>query len=260
MEKTSANRVSCSEPAVVKRPTPWRAAGWLCVLTALYFLGVLFYFAGYGVYLGIEAGRSGEIMGPTAVQSALDAHMQTLGAMVGIYLVQFFLILPVLLLVADFKEQSRWNTLAVRPFALGGLWRWCALLAIFFIAQASVVGLLGIEQSEFMQLLAGSRHLPLMLVVVLLAPVLEELVFRGYLFTAWRHSRLGFSGTLLLTSALFALLHWGQYHWIQTAFIFVLALILGFAREKSGSVLLPIILHSLNNLVSAIVVIYLGIL
>nr|WP_277611316.1 CPBP family intramembrane glutamic endopeptidase [Microbulbifer celer] len=111
-----------------------------------------------------------------------------------------------------------------------------------------------------METLAGSKHLLLALIIVFAAPLLEELVFRGYLFRAWRHSRLGFSGTLLLTSILFALLHAGQYHWIQLSFIFVLALILGVAREKSGSVLLPMLLHLLNNLTSAVVVIYFGIL
>jgi membrane protease YdiL (CAAX protease family) len=120
--------------------------------------------------------------------------------------------------------------------------------------------LVEIDPGEFMHMLAGSRHLPVALVIVLVAPVLEELLFRGYLFKAWRHTRLGLSGTLVLTSALFALLHWGQYHWVQLAFVFVLALGLGLAREKSGSVLLPMILHALNNLVSAILVIYLGLL
>lgn len=260
MENRLDTSASCPESTAARQPHPWRAAGWLCVLTALYFLGVFFYIAGYGAYLGVQASKRGELLDPIAVQSAVEAHMQTPGAMAGVYMVQFFLMLPVLLLAADFKGQSRWNTLALQPFAPGVLGRWCLLLAVFLVAQIAVVGLLGIEPSEFMQSLAGSRHLPLTLVVVLAAPLLEELVFRGYLFTAWRHSRLGFSGTLLLTSTLFALWHWGQYHWVQTAFIFILALILGYAREKSGSVLLPMLLHSLNNLVSAIVVIYLGVL
>ncbi|WP_323845665.1 type II CAAX endopeptidase family protein [Microbulbifer magnicolonia] len=226
----------------------------------MHFLAIFLYIAGYGGYLGAQIGAKGEVLDPAAIQSAVQAHMQTPAAMAGFYLLQFSLIMPVLLLVAKFRGQSRWDTLAVRPFALKFLWRWVALLLVFLFAQIFVVRLLGIGQGEFMEMLAGIRHLPLALVIVMAAPLLEELVFRGYLFSAWRRTRLGFSGTLLLTSALFTLLHWGQYHWVQLGSIFVLALILGLAREKSGSVLLPMLLHLLNNLVSTIVVIYLGIL
>ncbi|MCX2784211.1 CPBP family intramembrane metalloprotease [Microbulbifer thermotolerans] len=226
----------------------------------LYFLASFLYIIGYGGYLGAQYGAQGEMPDPAEIQAAVAAHLQTPAAIVGSYLVQFFLIIPVLLAVANFKTQSLWSTLAVRPFAIKLVWLWIGLLLVFLAAQSFLVRLLDVAPGEFMQMLAGSRHLPLVLVIVLVAPVLEELIFRGYLFTAWRQSRLGLTGTLLLTSALFALMHWGQYHWVQAVFIFILALMLGIAREKSGSVLLPMLLHGLNNLASAIVVIYLGIL
>ena len=241
-------------------PGPWRATGWLLVFAVLHFLGVFLYLVGYGGYLGAQLGAQGEVVDPAAIQLAVEAHLQTPAAMAGSYLVQFILILPLLLLVSNFKTRPRWSTLGVRPFAFGSIWRWLILLLLFLAGQLLAVRLLDIEQGEFMQLLAGSRHLPLVLVIVLAAPLLEELLFRGYLFTAWRQTRLGFSGTLLLTSGLFTLMHWGQYHWMQLSFVFVLALLLGLARERSGSVLLPMLLHLLNNLVSAVVVIYLGIL
>ncbi|AMX01520.1 CPBP family glutamic-type intramembrane protease [Microbulbifer thermotolerans] len=147
---------------------------------------------------------------PAEIQAAVAAHLQTPAAIVGSYLVQFFLIIPVLLAVANFKTQSLWSTLAVRPFAIKLVWLWIGLLLVFLAVQSFLVRLLDVAPGEFMQMLAGSRHLPLVLVIVLVAPVLEELIFRGYLFTAWRQSRLGLTGTLLLTSALFALMHWGS--------------------------------------------------
>lgn len=241
-------------------PHPWRAMGWLFVFVMLHFLGVFLYVVGYGGYLGAQLGAQGNSVDAAAVQAAVEAHMQTAAAMAGGYLMQFFLILPLLLLVSNFKSQSRWCTLGVRRFDFESIGRWLLLLALFLAGQILTVRLLNVEQGEFIQMLAGSRHLPLALVVVLAAPLLEELLFRGYLFSAWRHSRLGLSGTLLLTSGLFTLMHWGQYHWVQLSFVFLLALILGLARERTGSVLLPILLHLLNNFVSAIVVIYLGIL
>ncbi|WP_241292494.1 CPBP family intramembrane glutamic endopeptidase [Microbulbifer celer] len=199
-------------------------------------------------------------MDPAAIQAEVAAHITTPTAMAGMYLVQFVFILPVLLLVARFRTQPALDTLAVKAFPRKQLLPWIGVLLAFIALEVAAVQWFDIEPGQFMETLAGSKHLLLALIIVFAAPLLEELVFRGYLFRAWRHSRLGFSGTLLLTSILFALLHAGQYHWIQLSFIFVLALILGVAREKSGSVLLPMLLHLLNNLTSAVVVIYFGIL
>ena len=241
-------------------PTPWRAAGWLLVFAVLHFVGVFLYIAGYGGYLGAQLGASGQAVDPAAIQQQVAEHITGPSAMAGMYLAQFFLILPVLLLVSRFKQQSVGETLAVRAFPLSQVWPWLGILAAYLIAQFVVGRAVEIEQGEFMYMLAGSKHFLLTLVLVIAAPLLEELVFRGYLFRAWRNTRLGFSGTLLLTSSLFTLLHAGQYNLIQLGFIFTLALVLGVAREKSGSVLLPMLLHLCNNLAAAILVVYLGIL
>ncbi|WP_308367588.1 MULTISPECIES: CPBP family intramembrane glutamic endopeptidase [unclassified Microbulbifer] len=240
------------------QPRTWRAAGWLCVFALLHFVGVFLYIAGYGGYLGAQLGTQGQVVDPAAIQAQIETHIQSPAALVGMYMTQFCLLLPAVLLVAHFRQQSRWETLAVRRFPLKSLATWLPALLVFLAAQALLAHALDIDPGEFMKSLAGSRFLPLALMMVVAAPLLEELVFRGYLFRAWRHTRLGLSGTLLLTSVLFTALHFGQYHWVQLSFIFALSLLLGLAREKSGSVLLPILLHAGNNLASAITVIYLG--
>ncbi|WP_160151478.1 CPBP family intramembrane glutamic endopeptidase [Microbulbifer sp. ALW1] len=249
-----------SSPEPVAGPNPWRAAGWLLVFVLLNLVSVFLYVGGYGGYLGAQLGAQGEVVDPVAIQAQVMEHMGTPSGMAGMYLAQIALILPVLLLVARFKTQTAGQTLGIRSFPQKLALPWVGLLVVFLAVQAVVVQVFDVEQGEFMHMLAGSKHLLLALVLVFAAPLLEELVFRGYLFRAWRNTRLGFSGTLLLTSTLFTLLHWGQYNVIQLSFIFALALLLGIAREKSGSVLLPMLLHLCNNLVAAVVVVYLGIL
>ncbi|WP_078083282.1 CPBP family intramembrane glutamic endopeptidase [Microbulbifer mangrovi] len=246
--------------AVKVQPHPWRAAGWLVLFAVLHLLGVFLYIAGYGGYLGAQLGAQGEVVDPVAVQAQIAEHVTQPGAMAGMYLAQFVLILPVLLLVSRFKGQTAAQTLGIQSFSIKQVIPWMGVLAVFLAVETTAARVFNIEQGEFMEMLAGSKHLLLALVLVFAAPLLEELVFRGYLFRAWRNTRLGFSGTLLLTSALFTLLHWGQYSLVQLSFIFTLALILGFAREKSGSVLLPMFLHLGNNLAAAVLVLYLGIL
>ncbi|WP_105102106.1 CPBP family intramembrane glutamic endopeptidase [Microbulbifer pacificus] len=259
---TSNSAGSAQSPMILTQlamqPRPWAAAGWLCLFFIFQNLGSILYIAGYGGYLGAQLGAQGEVLDPASMQSQVAVHIQTPAAFAGMYITQFFLVLPVLLWAANFKEQSYWNTLNLRTFAYKFLWLWVLLLLAFLATQSFVLQMIELEPGEFLQGIAGSRHLLLALVFVLVAPLLEELIFRGYLFRAWRHTRLGFSGTLLLTSALFTAMHLGQYHWIHLSFVFVLSLMLGFAREKSGSVLLPILLHALNNFASAVTVIYLG--
>jgi membrane protease YdiL (CAAX protease family) len=83
---------------------------------------------------------------------------------------------------------------------------------------------------------------------ILVAPVSEELVFRGFLHRGWSASRLGITGSIFLTSALWALLH-QQYNWIGILAIFSMGLAYGWLRQRSGSTALTIALHALNNLI-----------
>jgi membrane protease YdiL (CAAX protease family) len=93
----------------------------------------------------------------------------------------------------------------------------------------------------------------LWLATVVVAPVTEELLFRGFLHRGWAPSRLGIFGTIVLTSALWAALH-QQYNWLGILCIFLMGLIFGWVRQRSGSTTLTIILHALNNLLATILV------
>ena len=59
-------------------------------------------------------------------------------------------------------------------------------------------------------------------------------------------AKLGPSLTILITAALWALLHI-QYEWFFIIEIVTLGIFLGWMRWKSGSTLLTIILHGTNN-------------
>ncbi len=88
---------------------------------------------------------------------------------------------------------------------------------------------------------------PFLFAIAVLAPVTEEIVFRGFMFRGWSQSWLGITGTILLTSALWALLH-VQYDWDGVALIFGIGLVFGWLRWRSGSASLTILLHMIVNL------------
>jgi hypothetical protein len=85
------------------------------------------------------------------------------------------------------------------------------------------------------------------LVICFAGPAMEELVFRGVLFALLLRTPIKGWGTVVLTAALWSVLHW-DYSANVVFVIFVGGVILGSARLKSGSVLLPIFMHVLWNL------------
>jgi membrane protease YdiL (CAAX protease family) len=97
--------------------------------------------------------------------------------------------------------------------------------------------------------------LVLALVAVVCAPVAEELLFRGWIYSDLRR-HLGFVTTLVVTSAVFAWLHYESTHLYALA-VFPIGLALGAMREITGSVKPPIAFHAFNNFL-AVGLVYLG--
>lgn len=87
---------------------------------------------------------------------------------------------------------------------------------------------------------------------VVTVPIIEEVIFRGFLFKAVQTSKYGAIGAILITSLLFTLMHAYQYDPLDLIGLFISALILGYARFMSNSLYLPILLHMLQNLIATI--------
>jgi len=89
----------------------------------------------------------------------------------------------------------------------------------------------------------------LCLALVVVAPVGEETLFRGFFFRGWHRSPGDTWFAITATALLWALTH-VQYQPYFMAQVFVFGLLLGWFRCKSGSTILTIVLHSLANLQS----------
>jgi membrane protease YdiL (CAAX protease family) len=84
-------------------------------------------------------------------------------------------------------------------------------------------------------------------VLVVSAPITEEIIFRGFLFRGWSESKLGALGALVLTSLIFGAVHL-QYTWQGILSVVGLGLIFGIARWRTGSTVLSIAMHAVWNL------------
>src|SRR3989344_1552365 len=127
---------------------------------------------------------------------------------------------------------------------LGGWSTQSAALQFCYIFLAEILAVLGVDR-----LLAFVG-------LVILPPLAEEILIRGYLYSGLRRS-LAFAPAALFTSLLFGLAHLelgaaAAPLWIAAINTFVLSLVLVYLREKAGSLWPPIMVHSLNNLVAFI--------
>ena len=84
---------------------------------------------------------------------------------------------------------------------------------------------------------------------MIVAPLFEEIFFRGFLFRGIANSWLGAPGAIVITAAVWALIHL-QYSWTDIGMIFLLGLFLGYARYRTGSTTLTVLLHALWNTAS----------
>ncbi len=234
-------------------PRPGRGTAWLVLFAVVYLVATVVFFAGAGVYVAI----TNPGMSPDEVQTFFSSS-HIMAFIPGMYVTQFICLLPLILLASRFPGQSVRETLALKPVSTRQLTFWVGVYGLYQAAAITLHTLVDIPVDDFVQDMAGQPHVLMALTLVLLAPVLEEVVFRGYLFKAWRHSWLGVSGTIVVTSALFVSLHLGQYGWAILGQLFVFAIILGLAREKTGSLVTPWLLHLLNNLMAVILIMYLG--
>lgn len=82
------------------------------------------------------------------------------------------------------------------------------------------------------------------LAVVIMAPVCEEIFFRGYMQSRLS-ARLGPVWAILITSTFFGFMHLYPIHSVQT---FFLGIVLGYIAWRSGSIVPAIVAHFVNNL------------
>ncbi|CAD5246723.1 CAAX protease self-immunity [Bosea sp. 62] len=119
------------------------------------------------------------------------------------------------------------------------------LLVLAAEAIAAVSGFLGsIEDLKAMS--SSERSWLGFLNAVLLAPVVEEVLFRGLLFTRLRQ-RFSTWPVLAVVTLAFGLLH-AENGLLHVVSVLPAGAFLGFAREYSGGIGLPIVLHACMNL------------
>ena len=92
-----------------------------------------------------------------------------------------------------------------------------------------------------------SAWLPgLLFAMMVLAPVGEETLFRGFLYAGIAASRAGPIMAIIISTVAFSVLH-GQYDWYGMASVAAMGLYLGTVRFRTQSLYLTMLLHAIAN-------------
>ena len=113
------------------------------------------------------------------------------------------------------------------------------MIQSFFPAPEYIVDLNGLLRPDT---LLG--FILLFIAVAIVAPIGEELLFRGFFQQALEKHWNDVTRAILITALLFSMIHMNPYWFAQ---IYILGVLLGFIAWKTKSVIPALVLHGMNN-------------
>lgn len=162
--------------------------------------------------------------------------------------------------VTRFGSRPFWASLGR---GLGGrpIWYWVAFSACLLVAlellSRVLLRFLPQADSPFDQMLKVSQSVRITVAVLatFTAPLAEEIVYRGVLFSSLRKS-IGLTATVPVVTVMFAGVHVFQNRgaWVSMGGLTLLSLALTLVRAKTKSVLPCIVIHTFNNAIASIAI------
>lgn len=202
----------------------------------------------FGFQMGIEAGMAG--VTPDYAQMGVELSEKLLAESGKLALISGILTLLVLWPVFAAQKKKYFNEVSLYPLSQGAVWPLIGLGVITAVAVTQLLALLPIPEEmilAYAEAASGLGSLTFLDAVstVLVAPIAEEVVFRGLVYTRLRRG-MPVWAACIISSLLFGLLH-GQILWI--AYAFLLGIIFSIVMERTGTIWATIIMHVGFNLV-----------
>lgn len=144
----------------------------------------------------------------------------------------------------SFRKTIGWRSGGIR------WWHYAAILVSFLAVTFVVSNFFPERDNDMLRILQSSRTVAILMAMLatFTAPMVEEVVYRGVLYSAF-HRRINAPAAFLLVTALFLTVHIPQYYPSYST-IFLIALLsvtLTSLRVRSKNLLPCIILHTLFN-------------
>jgi membrane protease YdiL (CAAX protease family) len=224
----------------------WMAFGiWTLSIFAIIFFPLLFVVP----YIFTSGNASAEFLktDPTSIFlqiiSVIPAHIATL-------LAAWFVVTK--MNKFSYKQTLGWNWGGSR------WWHFLLILVGFFVVGGVVNNFLPENDNDFMRILQSSRSTvyAVAILATFTAPVVEEVVYRGLLYSAIQRS-IGVKGAVAIVTTMFAGVHFLQY-WGSPGTILmicVLSLVLTMIRVRTDNLLPCIAMHMIFNGIQSIVLV-----
>ena len=194
-----------------------------------------------------EVGLSGAAVALVySVSHGLLLHMPRLRRPAVLIGLELLLLVPVGAVVC-WKHHVRWATLGFRTFPCEAI-KWGGGALVQFYLYAFVYGLVLMPlhvriHNPVVSMVKRYSPAFMILLVVVLAPFIEEIFFRGFVFAGLRQ-RYSRPTSAVMSAMLFALLH---LQWTRFVPLAVMGYLLADLYERSNSLWPPIVTHVLMN-------------
>lgn len=139
-----------------------------------------------------------------------------------------------------------WRHVSLVPLAFGAYFALSTLAAVVATRLLPWYDAVQTQQIGFRVLSTPLDYIVAAVALIIIAPLAEELLFRGFLYGVLR-KEVGVLLSVVLTSALFGFAH-GQ--WNVGIDVAMLSVVLCVLREKTGSVWAGVVLHASKNLLA----------
>ena len=147
--------------------------------------------------------------------------------------------------------RTAFPALGLRP----ANWKYLVFGPVATLALSVAVSQLGIEPQGMKQVIefVPKQIVPSLLLLAVLAPIVEELVFRGLIY-GWIAGRWGTMAGFIVSSLAFAAAHFEPAHIVL---VLPLGLLFGWMRRRADSLLPSLVSHILNNGFALLAAVYL---
>jgi len=160
----------------------------------------------------------------------------------------------------SFFSTLGWNWaglgVASRFYLVGGV-----VIGVFLLQSLLRLFLPEAETTLFDEMLKSSLYVRILIAVmaVLTAPIVEEVVYRGILYSGLR-SKTGLVFSTLTVALIFCLAHFQQYQgaWASLTGLFILSLALTLIRALGKTLLPCFVIHLVYNLIGATLILLSG--
>ena len=230
----------------------WRTLGWGAVIMIVSTIVQLLAIAGAGIADLLRLHRP--IGSPASLYQLVVSNAASGDVLAMTVIVSDLACVAAILLIVAFKRLPARAYLALLPVRTAVMLKWAAVLLVYVVVTSAAATFFHVDfGGAVMGDILGDSRRPWLfwIAVILAAPLFEEVMFRGFLFRGFAASFLKVPGTVILTSVLWAGLH-VHYNAYGIAFIAGVGLLLGLARARTGSLLVPLVLHAAMNLAETV--------